>query len=100
MERADRVKVVMSWQILYTQECRRDVERLSSQLKNRLEVLGALFEQNPFHPRLHTHKLTGRLRDLWSFSLDFHHRVIFEFIDSHTVLLLRAGDHSIYRHYR
>jgi len=38
-----------------------------------------LFIHDPFHPRLKTHKLSGKLRHLWSFSIDYEHRVVFYF---------------------
>jgi len=40
-----------------------------------------LFANEPFAPLLKTHKLTGKLKDLWSFSVDYDLRVIFYFTD-------------------
>jgi len=37
----------------------------------------ALFIQDPFHPLLKTHKLSGNLKNLWSFSVTYDVRVIF-----------------------
>lgn len=53
-----------------------------------------LFSKNPFHPRLRTHKLTGRLEGLWAFSVAFDCRVIFEFIKDNEVLLIDIGSHE------
>jgi len=39
------------------------------------------FIQDPFEPQLKTHKLTGKLQDLWSFSIDYDLRVIFYFVN-------------------
>ena len=44
---------------------------------NRLE----LFVNEPFSPLLKTHKLSGKLKDLWSFSIEYDLRVIFYFTD-------------------
>ena len=41
----------------------------------RLEI----FIADPFDPRLKTHKLSGKLKGLWSFSVEFDTRVIFFF---------------------
>ncbi|MBU1032820.1 MAG: type II toxin-antitoxin system mRNA interferase toxin, RelE/StbE family [Patescibacteria group bacterium] len=87
----------MAYFIIYTPEFKRDYKKLSDTLKEQLKLKGSLFEQNPFHPVLRTHKLSGRLRGNWSFSIDFKHRVIFQFINTQEILLLRAGDHSVYR---
>lgn len=36
-----------------------------------------LFVKDPFHPQLRTHKLSGKLKGLWAFSIDYKYRVIF-----------------------
>ncbi len=38
-----------------------------------------LFIESPFNPRLKTHKLSGKLKGLWSFYVDFDFRVVFYF---------------------
>jgi len=50
---------------------------LESEFWIRLE----LFISEPFSPQLKTHKLSGKLKDLWSFSVDYDLRVIFYFTD-------------------
>jgi len=40
-----------------------------------------LFIRDPFDPTLKTHKLSGRLKDFWSFSLGYDSRVVFYFTD-------------------
>ena len=40
-----------------------------------------LFINEPFAPQLKTHKLSGKLKDLWSFTIDYDLRVIFYFTD-------------------
>jgi len=40
-----------------------------------------LFIREPFAPQLKTHKLTGKLKDSWSFSVEYDLRVIFYFTD-------------------
>jgi mRNA-degrading endonuclease YafQ of YafQ-DinJ toxin-antitoxin module len=37
------------------------------------------FINDPFDSRLKTHKLSGKLKDLWSFSLEYDLRVVFYF---------------------
>ena len=48
-----------------------------------------LFSGNPFHPRLKTHKLTGKLSGLYAFKVSYDCRVIFRFISEKEVLLHR-----------
>lgn len=55
-----------------------------------------LFRQNCFDPQLKTHKLKGKFKEYWSFSITHAHRILFEFIDAETVGFIDVGDHSIY----
>ena len=52
------------------------------------------FKNNPFDPKLRTHKLSGKLRDLWSFSIEYDHRVIFYFVDKQRALFIDIGTHK------
>lgn len=61
-------------------------------------TLRQLYE-DPFHPSLHTHKLRGDLSDVWSSSIDYSYRILFEFVDNfeegeETILLLNVGTHD------
>ncbi len=87
----------MAYAILYTPEFKRDYNALSDDLKITLKERGRLLQENPFHPLLRTHKLTGALNECWAYSVDFRVRVIFQFASKTEIVLLRVGDHSIYR---
>ena len=55
------------------------------------------FLADPFDPTLRTHKLTGQLRDLWSFSVTYEIRVIFYFADGENAVFTDLGGHdSVY----
>lgn len=56
-----------------------------------------LFLENPFHKNLKTHKLSGKLNVYWSFSINHHWRILFEFIDQNTVGFIDIGTHEIYK---
>jgi len=87
----------MAWAILYAPEFKRDYKKLPRDLRTQLKLKGEVFQLNPFHPLLRTHKLAGKLKGFWSFSIDFRNRVLFEFLSNNEILLLRAGDHSLYQ---
>jgi addiction module RelE/StbE family toxin len=53
-----------------------------------------LFSSNPFSKQLRTHKLTGTLKGLWAFSVDYDTRVIFSFLKDDEVLLIDIGSHD------
>ncbi len=53
-----------------------------------------IFIQNPFDERLRTHKLSGKLRELWSFTIEYDMRVVFYFSDVHKVVFTDMGTHN------
>ncbi len=53
-----------------------------------------LFKNNPFEPKLRTHKLSGKLKDLWSFSIEYDLRVIFSFAEQGKVIFVDVGSHK------
>jgi addiction module RelE/StbE family toxin len=53
-----------------------------------------LFLDNPFSSPLRTHKLSGKLRGYWAFSVAEDCRLIFEFIGENRVLLVDIGSHD------
>jgi len=52
------------------------------------------FIKNPFDKELKTHKLSGKLKDLWSFSVEYDIRVIFFFAEEDKVVLVDIGTHE------
>ncbi len=55
--------------------------------------------EDAFHPSLKTHKLMGELSDIWSCSIDYNYRILFQFIDNSdkplsSILLLNLGTHD------
>jgi addiction module RelE/StbE family toxin len=54
------------------------------------------FRANPFHPSLRLHKLSGKLKGLWSISVDRKYRIIFTSVEEGVVLFISTGIHSIY----
>ncbi|MDH5718312.1 MAG: type II toxin-antitoxin system mRNA interferase toxin, RelE/StbE family [Spirochaetia bacterium] len=64
------------------------------QLKNRFKEKMALFYSNPWHPALKTHKLVGKLKNSYSFSVDYDCRIVFKFISDDHILLIDIGKHD------
>ncbi len=63
----------------------------NKELKEKFWDAIKLFSKEPYHPRLRTHKLTGKLEGLWAFSVSYDCRVIFEFISKNEILLIDIG---------
>lgn len=64
---------------------------LKIKFKEKLELLS----ENPFSNYLHTHKLSGRLKNLYAFTIEYDLRVIFKFIDNQNILLVDIGSHDV-----
>lgn len=72
--------------IYYSPEFKRQFRKLPKHLQTIAIEREAVFRKDPFSPTLKTHKLTGRLQGIWSFSLDYKNRVLFRFLDGKTIL--------------
>ena len=83
--------------IYYSSKFAKEYKKLPLKLKTIAEKKELIFRQNPFDSRLKTHRLTGKLKNFWSFSLDFRHRIIFEIVDEKTIWFHAVGTHKIYR---
>ncbi|MCR4313764.1 MAG: type II toxin-antitoxin system RelE/ParE family toxin [Candidatus Uhrbacteria bacterium] len=83
-------------EVFYTSHFKRGAKRLPVSLRPVIEERLELFQEDPFAPTLKTHKLEGKLRDYWSFSVDYRYRVIFSFEGKSKILLHSVGDHSMY----
>jgi len=72
-------------------------EHLPKRVQIKATVRKEIFAQGPFSPKLKTHKLTGKLNNIWSFSVDYSYRIIFEFIADDKVIFYDIGTHGIYK---
>ncbi len=52
------------------------------------------FTVDPFDPSLKTHKLSGKLREFWSFSVSYDERVLFYFTEDEKVVFVDIGSHD------
>ena len=55
------------------------------------------FRNNSYQTSLRTHALRGDLSGYYSYSVNFHYRVLFKFLDHHTAIYYDIGTHEIYR---
>ena len=61
------------------------------------EAQEKIFRLDPFDSALKTHKLKGRLREFWAFSIRYQYRIIFEFADDNTIYFHSVGTHDVYQ---
>lgn len=72
------------------------MSRLPSRLIDVAQKKERLFKENPFASSLETHKLHGKDKDSWAFSIDRKYRIKFIFVAENKVLFLDVGTHDIY----
>lgn len=82
--------------IYYSKKFAREYKKLPDKIKLIAEKKEKVFRKNPFQPQLKTHKLTGKLKSYWAFSLDYQYRIIFEFADKDIIWFHSVGTHEIY----
>lgn len=63
-------------------------------LANRIEKQIALFEDNPKHPSLRTHKLSGSMDNMWSISITMSIRMVYVLLDQSCVMFVKIGTHD------
>jgi proteic killer suppression protein len=56
-----------------------------------------MFRENPFHPSLRTHKLKGKYKNFYSYSVTRDYRVLFRFLNGDKVIFYDIGTHEIYK---
>ncbi|MBI5793552.1 hypothetical protein HZA87_00475 [Candidatus Uhrbacteria bacterium] len=83
-------------QVAYTPKFVRAYKKLVPGLQIEVKQALELFADKGNHDRLRVHKLSGRMEDRYSFSVNYKIRVVFRFLPDGRALLLTVGDHSIY----
>ena len=85
--------------VKYAPEFVRLYNKLGFALQEEIREKITLFKDPTNHRQLKVHKLHGRLRDRYSFSVNYKYRIIFEYDpkDNRIVILKTVGDHEIYK---
>lgn len=53
-----------------------------------------LFNNETNHPSLKLHKLSGKLKEHWSFSIEYNLRIIFRYTRDGNILFVDIGTHD------
>lgn len=86
------------WSSGFTRSFKKITKR-NPQLRERIIEVLMLLAEDPFTPSLKSHKLTGNLDGLWSCSVAYDCRIVFEFSEEDDVveifiLLVNVGTHK------
>lgn len=76
---------------------KRSYKKLPDKVRNDFDKKILVFFEDPFERSLKTHKLSGKLDTYYSFCLKGGFRVLFEFDEDKSVLLVNIGDHDEYK---
>ncbi len=82
--------------ISFTTPFLRQLRKLDPDLQEEVVEKVELFQQDPNYKGLKVHKLKGRLKDRWSFSVNYKTRIVFQYLSSDEVILLAVGNHDVY----
>ena len=88
----------MSWTLIFTDQYEKRALRFLKrhpELERQYLKTLQLLEANPFHPSLRLHRLSGRLSDLHSVSINLSYRITMEFlIENQEIIPVDVGDHD------
>ena len=88
----------MTYKLIYTNRYIKHARKFLKkhpELTTQYEKTLKLMELNPFHPSLRLHPLQGKLKDLFSVSINISYRITLEFyINEHNIILINVGHHD------
>lgn len=89
----------MSYQLVFTRQYDRRANRFIKHhpnLKKHYFKTLQLLELNPQHPSLRLHALQGRLKPLYSVSINLSYRITLELVvKNQKIILINIGDHNM-----
>lgn len=83
--------------IAYKPTFLKTLNKLPRDLRDEAREKIELFQKEPDHSFLKTHKLTGKMSGMWSFSVNYEYRIIFQYLAKEEVVLLAIGTHDLYK---
>lgn len=83
--------------ILYSSQFEKSLRKIPENIAQLFNDKQSFFILNSFNPLLKTHKLKGKLKEYYSFSVNSEYRVIFKIISKEKILFLDIGTHEIYK---
>ena len=83
--------------VFYTHNFIKKLNSLPFDLQGEIVEKISLFKDRKNHKNLRVHKLHGSLADRFSFYVNYKVRIVFQYLDKNSALLLAVGDHDIYK---
>ena len=82
--------------IIIDEEFVAEFNKLPAPIQRRADKAREFFLNDPFHPSLRLHKLSGKLDGYWSISVTHRYRILFVRKEDGDVLFFSIGTHAIY----
>jgi len=76
---------------------KKSYKKLPKIVKDKAKEKEKIFRANPFNTNLETHKLHGKYKDYWAFTIIGQYRIMFSFIGSDDVDFINIGTYDIYK---
>jgi addiction module RelE/StbE family toxin len=83
--------------IRFTSKFRKAYKKMPKIVKIKAEEKEKIFQNNIFDARLDTHKLHGKYKDYWAFTLTGQYRIMFAFSGTEFIDFINIGTHDIYK---
>jgi plasmid maintenance system killer protein len=75
----------------------RQFNKLEEELKSEILEKISLFKKIKNHKTLKVHKLKGKLKNRYSFSVNYKYRIVFIYENKNEAIFLAIGDHQVYK---
>ena len=83
--------------IRVTSKFKKSFRKLPKEVQKKAKDRELLFRENPFDPRLDTHKLHGKYKHLSAFTVVGQYRILFAFTSGGGADFINIGTHEIYK---
>lgn len=83
--------------ISYTPSFIKQYNSLEKDLQDEVVDKIELFKKTKNHKQLKVHKLKGKLKGRYSFSVNYNIRIVFNYLSKKEVVFLAIGDHDVYK---
>ncbi len=84
-------------EVKFATEVEKYLQKIKSKdgkLFSRIDKQLLLFVKNPKHPSLRTHKLSGKIKNMWSISITMSIRMVYIKISESSFVFVKIGTHK------
>ena len=83
--------------IYYSSRFKKSLKRMPKFVREAFLEREGTFLEGVFDPALETHKLHGKYKNYWAFTVVGQYRIMFSFLGSGDIGFINIGTHDIYK---